>query len=107
MGSRPTPRTSPIAAASGSSCRSQSLPLADGVEQVAAALGLDHRAFAATAGDDYELCVSVPAAAAERLQAAWPTASAPLTWIGAVVEGQAGVSFTDAEGELSGYEHAF
>jgi thiamine-monophosphate kinase len=84
-----------------------SLPVAEGVEPVAGALGLDHRAFAATAGDDYELCVSVPAAAAERLQAAWPTASASLTWIGVVVEGRAGVSFTDVEGELVGYEHAF
>jgi thiamine-monophosphate kinase len=85
----------------------EALPVAAGVDRVAAALGLDHRAFAATAGDDYELCVSVPAAEAERLQAAWPTASAPLTWIGGVVDGRAGVSFTDAGGELSGYEHAF
>jgi thiamine-monophosphate kinase len=84
-----------------------SLPLTAGVDRVAAALGLEQSAFAATGGEDYELCVSVPAAAAERLQAAWPTASASLTWIGAVVEGRAGVSFIDAEGELSGYEHAF
>ena len=37
------------------------LPLADGVAEVAGALGADPRAFAATAGDDYELCVCVPA----------------------------------------------
>ena len=84
-----------------------SLPVADGVEPVAAAFGLDHRAFAATAGDDYELCVSMPVSAAERLQAAWPTANPRLTWVGAVVDGPAGVSFTDVEGELVGYEHAF
>ena len=36
------------------------LPLADGVAEVAAALGVDPRAFAATAGDDYELCVCMP-----------------------------------------------
>lgn len=84
-----------------------SLPLAAGIDRVAAALGLEQRSFAATGGEDYELLVSVPAAAAERLQAAWPTASAALTWIGAVVEGLPGVSFVDAEGELSGYEHAF
>jgi thiamine-monophosphate kinase len=84
-----------------------SLPLAAGVEPVAARLGLDPRSFAATAGDDYELCACVPAAAADRLQAAWPSANAALTWIGAVVEGPAGVTFSDAAGELAGYEHSF
>lgn len=84
-----------------------SLPLAAGVEAVADRLGRSARSFAATAGDDYELCACVPAAAAERLQAAWPRAKAGLTWIGAVVEGPAGVTFLDAEGELSGYEHSF
>jgi len=83
------------------------LPLAAGVEQVAARLGADPRVFAATAGDDYELCVSVPGAAADRLQAAWPTASAELSWIGTVVEGRPGLVFSDAEGELTGYEHSF
>lgn len=85
----------------------QSLPLAPGVERVAENLGLDPRSFAATAGDDYELCACLPAAAAERLQAAWPSGSASLSWIGAVVEGPPGVTFTDADGELAGYEHSF
>lgn len=84
-----------------------SLPVADGVEEVAAQLGVEHRSFAATAGDDYELCVCVPAAAAQRLQAAWPTANAALTWIGSVAEGQPGVTFIDAGRELDGYEHSF
>jgi thiamine-monophosphate kinase len=84
-----------------------SLPLAPGVEQIAARLGVEHRSFAATAGDDYELCVCVPAASAARIQAAWPTANASLTWIGAVVEGPAGVTFTDVEGDFAGYEHSF
>jgi thiamine-monophosphate kinase len=84
-----------------------SLPLAAGVEQVAVGLGVDAREFAATAGDDYELCACVPPSAAERLQAAWPTDHASLTWIGVVAEGQAGVTFTDVERELSGYEHVF
>ena len=83
------------------------LPLATGVERVASRLGIDARAFAATAGDDYELCACVPAASAELLQAAWPTGSADLSWIGAVVEGHPEVVFSDAAGELSGYEHSF
>jgi thiamine-monophosphate kinase len=85
----------------------ESLPLADGVAEVAARLGVDDRAFAASAGDDYELCACMPPAAALRLQAAWPTGSAALTWIDTVVEGQPAVTFTDAERDLSGYEHSF
>jgi thiamine-monophosphate kinase len=81
-----------------------SLPLAAGVSQVAAQLGLDAATFAATAGDDYELCACVPAAAARRLQAS--PASADLNWIGSVVEGSTGAVFTDAEGELWGFEHS-
>lgn len=83
------------------------LPLAAGVEHVAARRGVDARAFAATAGDDYELCACVPAASAGALQAAWPTGSAPLSWIGAVVDGRPEVVFSDADSELSGYEHSF
>ncbi len=83
------------------------LPLATGVEQVAGSLGVDPREFAATAGDDYELCVCVPPAAAERLQAGWPTAHADLAWIGVVTEGRTGVTFTDVERELLGFEHVF
>jgi thiamine-monophosphate kinase len=84
-----------------------SLPLADGVSEVAERLGSEPRALAATAGEDFELCVCVPAGAAERLQAAWPSTNAGLTWIGAVVDGAPAAIFTDAEGELSGFEHSF
>lgn len=83
------------------------LPLAPGVAHVAARLGVDPREFAATAGDDYELCACIPPSAAERLQAAWPTIHAPVTWIGVVAEGQAGVTFTDVGRELAGFEHVF
>ncbi len=75
------------------------LPLADGVAEVAAALGRDDpAAYAATAGDDYELCVCLPAGV-----------EAPgVTWIGSVVEGPAGVAFTDAgDAGLAGFEHWF
>ena len=87
-----------------------SLPLADGVADVAGALAVDPRAFAATAGDDYELCACLPASV-------WTNPSitpsnhdlrgVDLTFIGSVVDGPAGVVFTDGSGELVGYEHAF
>jgi thiamine-monophosphate kinase len=88
----------------------ESLPLCDGVADVAGALGVDPRAFAATAGDDYELCACLPANV-------WTKPSitpsnhdlrgVDLTLIGSVVDGPAGVVFTDGSGELVGYEHAF
>lgn len=78
----------------------RSLPLANGVAEIAAQLGTDAAAFAATAGDDYELCVCMPASAAREHEPA-------LTWIGRVTEGPSGVVFSDDAGTLSGYEHAF
>jgi thiamine-monophosphate kinase len=74
------------------------LPLADGVSEIAAALGVDPLALAATAGDDYELCVCMPEG----------TEAAGVTWIGSVVEGPPAVNFSDAgDGGLAGYEHSF
>ncbi len=75
------------------------LPLAPGVAEVADELGVDGRSFAATAGEDYELCVCLPASS--------PSALSNATWIGSVVDGPAGVVFTDGEGPLAGYEHSF
>ncbi len=81
----------------------RSLPLADGVTRAAAQLGVDPRSFAASAGEDYELCVCIPASSRHIAEQAVPS----LTWIGSVLTGPAGVRFTDAAGELSGYEHSF
>ncbi len=86
------------------------LPLAEGVAEVAAQLNVDAAEFAATAGEDYELCVCIPAAARPALQAAWQRDGRArdlprITWIGSVAEAPAGLSFPDAPGELSGYEH--
>ena len=78
-----------------------SLPLADGVEAVASQLDSDPHEFAATAGEDYELCVYMPAGAREPTDAA----AVGVTWVGRVIEGASEVSFTDASGELRGYEH--
>jgi len=77
------------------------LPLADGVADVAAQLGADPGTFAATAGDDYELCVCMP----ESMRKA--NSSLRLTWVGRVRDGPHGVTFKDASGSLSGYEHSF
>jgi len=87
-----------------------SLPLADGVVEVAEALGVEPRSFAATAGDDYELCVCVPESARKMLSASATSGElreVGLTWIGSVVSGPAGVVFTDGDDKLSGYEHSF
>jgi thiamine-monophosphate kinase len=74
-----------------------SLPLAPGAGEVAAELGVDPAEFAATAGEDYELCACLPGGS--RLS--------NMTWIGSVLEGPPGVVFADADGPLAGYEHAF
>ncbi len=82
------------------------LPLAREVIEVASQLGADTGAFAATAGEDYELCVTVAAAARDAIEAAWSSLPGPLTFIGRVVDGPAGVVFTDSPGPLAGYEHS-
>ncbi len=78
-----------------------SLPLADGVADVARALEADPGVFAATAGEDYELCVCLPPEALDAVD------GVRLTQVGRVLDGPAGVSFADASGGLSGYEHSF
>jgi thiamine-monophosphate kinase len=86
------------------------LPLAAGVSEVAAQLGVDAATFAATAGEDYELCACLPASVQGIVDAGWPDAGANeggrITWIGRVLEGPAGLSFVDSVGPLSGYEHS-
>jgi thiamine-monophosphate kinase len=72
------------------------LPLAEGVTEVAAALGIEPSELAATGGEDYELCVCAS------------TDFEGLTWIGEVVEGAPGVRWSGAPpGAESwrGYEH--
>jgi thiamine-monophosphate kinase len=64
---------------------------------------------AATMGEDYELCFTVPPAARAGVEAALRDAGgAQFTWIGLVVEGTPGASFLNEHGEecrLEGYEH--
>ncbi len=80
-----------------------SLPLADGVAEVARQLDTDAQSFAATAGEDFELCVCVPAGSREHVEGL----GLELTWIGRVQAGDARLIFTDARGPLAGYEHSF
>jgi thiamine-monophosphate kinase len=87
------------------------LPLAEGVAEVAAQLGADPASFAATAGEDYELCACIPERARAAVESAWRSAAgAALTWIGRVAQDgpdhPAHVTFAGSTGELSGYEHS-
>jgi thiamine-monophosphate kinase len=75
------------------------LPLAEGVEEVAAALGVAGAELAATGGEDYELCACVAPEAAD---------AAGLIWIGDVASGPADVSWANAPAGSAGwrgYEH--
>jgi thiamine-monophosphate kinase len=81
-----------------------SLPVMPGVDQVAAQLGRDPRSLAATAGEDYELCVCLPPAARPAIEADSPL-DVPITWIGQVLEGPPSLCFSDAADQLFGYEH--
>ena len=78
--------------------RLSALPLAPGVAEVARELDVDPAAFAATAGEDYELCVCLPGRS--------PSQLSNMTWIGSVEKGPPGVVFADATSPLAGYEHS-
>ena len=71
--------------------------------------GVPDLEWAASAGEDYELCFTAPAAARTRVEELLRAAGgAQPTWIGRVEEGPPGASFLDGHGEerrLEGYEH--
>ena len=73
------------------------LPVADGVEAVAAQLGTTGRALAATGGEDFELLVCGPSGAA----------LPGVTWVGRVAEGEPGLVLLEDGREvgLVGFEH--
>lgn len=76
-----------------------SLPIARGVAEVAAAVGEAPDAFAATAGEDYELCVCAPPAVAQAMDG--------VSWIGEVRAGDPGAVLAAQRGPLKarGFEH--
>jgi thiamine-monophosphate kinase len=74
------------------------LPLAKGVPEVAAALGVSPMELGATGGEDYELCACIASA----------SDVAGLTWIGEVVAGPPDVVWRGAppgSEARRGYEH--
>ena len=76
------------------------IPLAAGVEQIAAELGRDAAQFAASGGEDFELCACLPEAAAAQVDG--------LIRVGSVLDGPGEVRFIGLGGEqveLHGYEH--
>jgi thiamine-monophosphate kinase len=84
------------------------LPRDEGVDEIAAQLQVDAGEFAASAGEDYELCACLPPAAPELLaaDAELRAALGPLTWIGRVLEGPGALTFTDGDAAtLAGFEH--
>jgi thiamine-monophosphate kinase len=80
----------------------RALPLAPGVREVTEALGVDAAEWAATGGEDYELCACVPPDARTRAEAAG------MRWIGTVVAGEPGVDWLNAPPGADawrGFEH--
>jgi thiamine-monophosphate kinase len=71
--------------------------------------GVPDAEWAASAGEDYELCFTAPAAARARVEEALRgVGGAQPTWIGRVSDGPAGARFLDEHGRerrLEGYEH--
>jgi thiamine-monophosphate kinase len=87
----------------------ESLPLGEGVAEVAAELGKPGWWLAAGAGEDYELCFCAPARSRARVELALRELGEDVTWIGQVRAGPTGVTFSDDRGDavrIEGYEHA-
>jgi thiamine-monophosphate kinase len=78
------------------------LPLATGVTEVARELNQDPSELAATAGEDFELCVTLPPAAWDRA----PADDNTLTRVGRVHAGTPGLSVPGTDRLLTGYEHS-
>jgi thiamine-monophosphate kinase len=84
------------------------LPLEHGLSQLCDQLGTPAWRLAATAGEDYELCVCVSPHKREGVESALERAGGVgVTWVGHVVAGTPGVrlSYEGHEQQLSGFEH--
>jgi thiamine-monophosphate kinase len=83
------------------------LPIDEHTQRTAEQLGIPAWQAAATAGEDYELCVCAPRKRAERVSQACERIGAKLTWVGRVSEGEPDVVLRH-EGRkqaLVGFEH--
>ncbi len=83
------------------------LPVSQALASVGGAAARD---YALSGGDDYELLFTAPASAGDQVRAVAHAAATPVTRIGEVVEGPAGVSVHDANGRRlaihrTGYRH--
>jgi thiamine-monophosphate kinase len=83
----------------------ETVPIDDGVDAVARALGDDPREFAATAGEDYELCFCAPPDVREAVERV-----ASVSWIGRASDprsGEAAARFRVGRRALAlrGFEH--
>jgi thiamine-monophosphate kinase len=100
-----------IARASGVQLRIElaRLPLHTIVADVCAELGVAPDEFAASAGEDYELCFCAPPERCDALEAD-VAGEATITWIGEVLDGPGGLSLFARDGRdvrLDGFEHAW
>ncbi|HWD63738.1 MAG TPA: thiamine-phosphate kinase [Solirubrobacteraceae bacterium] len=84
------------------------LPTPGGLAEACRQLSVVPGELAATGGEDYELCTCAPLSARSVVEAAVTQADPALriTWIGRVIQGEPGVSFSDATSRLAGFEHA-
>jgi thiamine-monophosphate kinase len=100
-----------LARASGARLRIElaALPLAEGVAEVCAELGISAAELAASAGEDYELCFCAAAQLREQVEDAGRQAG--ISWIGEVLAAEpAGVSLVGERGDevdLRGFEHTW
>jgi thiamine-monophosphate kinase len=83
------------------------LPIDERTEATARALGVPSWQAAATAGEDYELCVCVAPRRLERVNQAAQRAKVPIAWVGRVIDGEPAVILRHhgERQQLSGYEH--
>jgi thiamine-monophosphate kinase len=85
------------------------LPVAAGVGEVCAALGLDPRELAATGGEDYELCFCAPPDRRSPIESALAdVGEIGVSWIGEVSAAGSGASLLTERGDqvrLAGFEH--
>jgi thiamine-monophosphate kinase len=87
----------------------EDLPTDEATRRTAAELGVEEWQAAATAGEDYELCVCVPPKHVKRVSYACERVGTKITWIGHAVEGTPTVVLRH-KGErqwLHGYEHSW
>jgi len=86
-----------------------SLPLHEGVGELAAALGVEPWRLAAGGGEDYELCFCAPAAARAQIErAVGEPGAVEVSWVGEVLAEAPGVTLSDDRGDpvrVEGYEH--